>query len=467
MITIPRLVIGGVHSNVGKSSITLAVVAALKQRGLKVQTFKVGPDYLDPSHLSQVSGRPCYNLDGWMADKHYARQLMARTCADADIAIIEGVMGLFDGSSASGLQGSTAQIASWLQAPVLLVVKAHGMARSIAALVHGYATFEPQVQIGGVLANMCGSASHGHWLQQALEAAELPPLVGAIARDALPSLPSRHLGLVSAKETDWNDALIDQLAQAAKQHIDLNQLLAQAKQALPLPSAEATSPCADGPSLRIAVARDAAFQFYYPDLFDALEQRGCQLQFFSPLTDSQLPEQCDALYLGGGYPEVHGETLSENTSMRQSMRQFCASGRPVYAECGGLIYLCQGVEGREQRWPMIGVLPCWARMLEKRKALGYVEATLQMPSLFGPENTRLRGHEFHYSELCNDPIGVDGWQAAYRLKHNRSGRCHAEGYQKGNVLASYAHLHLGSQPQAVEAFLTKVRQVKDMLAAQG
>ncbi|MCD6525577.1 MAG: cobyrinate a,c-diamide synthase [Desulfuromonas sp.] len=468
-LAIPRLIIGGAHSSVGKSSVTLALIAALTQRGLKVQTFKVGPDYLDPSHLSRVSGRPCYNLDGWMCDEGYVRQLFNQACSDAanpaDIAIVEGVMGLFDGSSPSSLQGSTAQIASWLDAPVLLVVKAHGMARSIAALVHGYANFEPEVKIGAVIANMCGSASHGQLLSKALEAASLPPLAGAIPRGALPPLPSRHLGLVSAAETDWNDTLIKQLADAAAQHLDLDQLLNQASNATPLNSNVTNSPTNNSAhGLRIAIARDAAFQFYYPDLFAALEQRGAELCFFSPLTDAALPTECDALYLGGGYPEVHSERLARNTPMLQAVRNFCASGRPVYAECGGLIYLSQGVESADQSWPLTGILPCWARLLEKRKALGYVEASLQQPSLFGDCGSQLRGHEFHYSELCSDPIAVDGWQAAYSLKQNRSGNCHAEGYQKGNVLASYAHLHLASQPQAVDTFIDKIRCVKEELA---
>ena len=460
MIAIPRLIIGGTQSGVGKSSVTLALVAALRQRNLRVQTFKVGPDYLDPSHLSRASGRPCYNLDGWMSDKAYINGLFTRACVDADIAIIEGVMGLFDGSSADSLQGSTAQIADWLQAPVLLVVNAHGMARSIAAMVQGYANFEPTVKIGGVIANMCGSASHGQWLEQALEAAKLPPLLGAIPREALPQLPSRHLGLVSGEETDWNEALFKDLSKSAAEHVDLDKLLEQAKLAAKLTSGTAETEARADCGLRLAVGRDAAFLFYYPDLFDALEQRGVKLCFFSPLHDSCLPSDADALYLGGGYPEVHIEALSGNSKMLRAVHDFCNSGRPVYAECGGLMYLSQGVEDSDKKWPLAGILPCWSRMLPKRKALGYVEASLQGSSLFGKKNTRLRGHEFHYSELCSDPIGVDGWQSVYKLKQNRSGKCRAEGYQKGNMLASYAHLHLASHSDAIDTFIERIRDTK-------
>ncbi len=461
---IPRLVIGGAHSGVGKSSVALALVAALRKRGLKVQTFKVGPDYLDPGHLARLSGRPCYNLDGWMSDEAYVRQLFLDACADADIAIIEGVMGLFDGSSINSLNGSTAQIASWLQTQVILIVNVHGMARSIAALVQGYAEFDPAVQIGGVIANMCGSVSHGELLSQALDAAQLPPLLGAIHRADFPPLPSRHLGLVSADEFDWNTELYNRLSEVAEDRIDLDRLLTLVASAEDLVGSPSAAPKVAGQNLRIGIARDAAFQFYYPDLFDALKNRGVELCFFSPLCDSSMPPGCDALYLGGGYPEVHAEALSENRSMLLSVAEFCHSGRPVYAECGGLIYLSHGVEVDNRRWPLVGVLPSWARMLEKRKTLGYVEATLQRTSLFGDCEMRLRGHEFHYSELSSDPIGVDGWQSAYNLRQNRSGNCCDEGYQKGLVLASYAHLHLASQPQALDAFIEKIRMAK---AAQG
>ncbi|BCA79016.1 cobyrinate a,c-diamide synthase [Desulfuromonas sp. AOP6] len=461
MNAIPCLLMAGSQSGVGKSSLTLALVAAFRRRGLRVQTFKVGPDYLDPGHLAHVSGRPCYNLDGWMAGEDYCRSLFADACAKADIAIVEGVMGLFDGSSAESLSGSTAEMASWLKLPVLLVVNAHGMARSIAALVKGYSEFDERVSISGVIANMCGSESHGRWLQQALVAAAAPPLLGTVTRDAFPELPSRHLGLVSAQETDWSAPLIDRLCELAEHAIDLDKLLRQSVTVPPIKaSEEKTFPRTAWRGLKLAVARDEAFQFYYADLFDALHGRGVEIQFFSPLDDDSVPLHCDGLYLGGGYPELYGHKLAANEAMRHSIMEFCSSGKPVYAECGGLIYLCREVAVDNEIWPMVGVLPSRARMLQKRKALGYVEATLQVPTLFGAVGTRLRGHEFHYSELCDDPIGKDGWQAAYHLRKNRGAQVRDEGYQKGNILASYAHLHLASQPQALDSW------VENMYAAQ-
>lgn len=461
MKTIPSLIIAGTQSGVGKSSLTLALVAAFRRRGLRVQTFKVGPDYLDPGHLAHLSGQPCYNLDGWMAGKDYCRQLFHDACADADIAIVEGVMGLFDGSSAETLSGSTAEIASWLDLPVLLVVNAHGMARSIAALVKGYSEFDPQVRIAGVIANMCGSESHGRWLQQALEAAGAPPLLGTITRDAFPELPSRHLGLVSAAETAWNETVVTQIGELAENTIDLNKLMQQVTSPVTDIGKHHMSDRCSGRGLRLAVARDQAFQFYYADLFDSLKNCGVELCFFSPISDEAMPHDCDGLYLGGGYPELHAQQLAANESMRHSVAEFCDSGKLVYAECGGLIYLCREVETEDGAWSMVGVLPSRARMLQKRKTLGYVEVTLQDKTFFGKVGTSLRGHEFHYSELCENPIGREGWQSAFRLKRNRGGEVREEGYQKDNVLASYAHLHLASQPQALDALIEALRAMRE------
>jgi len=451
----PRLVIAGSHSGVGKSSLTLALVAVLRQRGLRVQTFKVGPDYLDPGHLSRISDRPCYNLDGWMCGRDYVTRLFAERSADADIAIIEGVMGLYDGSSPTSLDGSTAQIAAWLQAPVVLVVNSHGIARSLAAMVYGYASFEPGIGLAGVIANFCGSDSHATLLTQALQAASLPPLLGAVPRNALPTLPSRHLGLVSATETQWNADLVQQLAAAAEQHLNLDQLLQQARNASPLPPIPPAPPVkvVTNGTARLAIARDAAFQFYYQDLFDALEQRGVELVFFSPLEDKELPADCNGLYLGGGYPEEYAEQLSSNLTMLNSVREFCDSDRPVYAECGGLMYLSQGLQEEEKNWPFVGILPSWTRMRSRRKGLGYMEVTLQRSTLLGSAGTQLRGHEFHYSELCDDPLANPSWKAAYRVRTNRDGSLRDEGYCCGKILASYTHLHLASAPEALAGFI--------------
>ncbi len=460
-MSIPRLLIAGTQSGVGKSSITLALVAALRQRGLTVQTYKVGPDYLDPGHLTRVSGRPCYNLDSWMSSHDYLRDLLVRTGRDADICLVEGVMGLFDGSSSTGLSGSSAEIAALLDIPVALVVNSHGMARSVAALVAGYHNFEERVRLAGVMANRCGSKRHVELLEEALAHAGLPGLVGAIPRDGLPQLSSRHLGLVSADEQQLSDDLINQLALAAERAVNLDLLLAKADTASLLSGpSEGKQDKAIGSRVRLGVARDAAFQFYYADLFNQFEARGCEPVFFSPLEDDFLPESLDGLYLGGGYPEVYAGKLAANQGMLDSVRDFCSSGKPVYAECGGLIYLTSGVEYAGQHYPLVGELPVWTRMLEKRKTLGYVTATLTADSLFGHASTCFRGHEFHYSELVEEPTGKAGWQSVYQLTQNRGGQSRPEGYQRGNVLASYAHLNLASQPEALDSFVARLGKEK-------
>lgn len=450
---LPRIVIAGTQSGVGKTSVTLGLAAALRRRGLRVQTFKVGPDYLDPTYLALASGRPCYNLDGWMTDRDYVSGLFARVCAGADIAVIEGVMGLFDGADPEGLAGSTAQIAQWLAAPVLLVADAHGAGRSFAAAVHGFAAFEPEIRIAGVVANRCGSQRHAEGLAQSLQAASLPPLAGAVRRGALPELPSRHLGLVSADARAFSEEVIARLADAVEDAISLDRILELARHAEPF-TASIVEPPVPEKQARLGVARDEAFHFYYPDNLEALEHAGCELVPFSPLRDAALPEALDGLYIGGGYPEEHAASLAVNAGMLESIRQFARAGRAIYAECGGLMYLARGIELPDgTRHPMLGLLGAWTRMCPRRKSLGYVEVTLTRESLWGAPGDALRGHEFHYSELCAAPAGAE---PVYEVRHRRSEQAVAEGFQRGRILASYAHLHFASRPGAVRHFVSQL-----------
>jgi cobyrinic acid a,c-diamide synthase len=460
-------VIGGAGSGVGKTSLTLALTVALRRRGLRVQTFKVGPDYLDPTHLAQASGRPCYNLDGWMTGEAYVRALFARTAADADIALIEGVMGLFDGANPNNNEGSTAEIARWLDAPVLLVVNAHGMARSLAALVLGYTRLEPDLRIGGVLANQCGSARHGEWLAESLKASGLPPLLGAVARGSLPALASRHLGLVTADAQSLPQTTLDELGAAFERQAPLEPIIRLAQSAPHLAAggeAEmfAGKSASVKPRVRIGLAYDRAFHFYYPDCLELFEARGAEWVRFSPLADQALPDRLDGLYLGGGYPEEYATELSANTPVLEAIRCFAASGRPVYAECGGLMLLARGIETRDgQRHAMAGILPAWTRMLARRKALGYVEAEPAGPGFFGPAGTRLRGHEFHYSEMTEVEAGAGDWAAAWRVRRRRAEGSETEGFRRGNVLASYVHPHFASCPEAVDHFIQACATTRD------
>lgn len=449
-MTRPRLIIGAASSGSGKTSVALALAAAFRRRGLRVQTFKAGPDFLDPAWLALASGRPCYNLDGWMSGETYVKELFDRAAEACDLALIEGVMGLFDGASATSLEGSTAELARWFEAPVLLVVNAHGAARSVAATVAGFARFEPGVRIGGVIANWCGSERHAAWVAESLRAADQPPLLGSLPRGAFPALPSRHLGLAAPP----SGGAFEEFAAAAEQRLALDEILSLAGTAPPLASPARSAGVAPEASVRLGVAHDAAFHFYYPDNLEALEAAGSRLAPFSPLTDSRLPEDLDGLYIGGGYPEEHARELSANGSMLECVRAFAASGRPVYAECGGLMYLSQGIEtaGGERR-PMAGLLPAWTRMLPKRKALGYVEASPEGVSFFASPGETLRGHEFHYSELGPLDGAAAEWRPAYRLRRRRDATSATEGFQRGSVVASYVHLHFASHPGAARRFV--------------
>jgi cobyrinic acid a,c-diamide synthase len=484
----PRIVIAGTQSGVGKTSLTLAIVTALRKRGLTVQTFKVGPDFLDPTYLTVASGRPCYNLDGWMAGRDYVCRLFARASKGADISVIEGVMGLFDGADPAGSEGSTAEIARWLDTPVLLIAEVYGMARSLAALVKGYASFEKNLRLAGVIANRCGSERHASMLAISLAAEKLPPLVGGIPQGALPNLPSRHLGLVTADSGNLPLSVLDGLAEAFERYASVDEILSIARSAPLINTTAVPSDVASLPSflkrgrgrfshtdknppkspftkggltgleidkrISIGVAHDAAFHFYYQDLFDELEMRGCTLHHFSPLADSRLPGNLDALYLGGGYPEEYAEILSGNRQMLSAIREFSSSGRPVYAECGGLMYLCRTLEKQDgTQYPMAGLIPASTRMLDRLKSLGYVEVTLNADSLWGAEGATLRGHEFHYSELTADPTADSSWRAVYTLKRRRTDGVTKEGFQSGRLLASYSHLHLASHPEALRYFI--------------
>jgi cobyrinic acid a,c-diamide synthase len=453
--SLPRLVIAGTHSGSGKTSITLALTAALKKRGLKVQTFKVGPDFLDPSYLALASGRPCYNLDGWMTSRGYVQDLFDRTTRDSDLAVIEGVMGLFDGADPTNSESSTAEIAHWLKAPVVLVANVHGQARSLAALVKGFNEFDPDIRLAGIIANQSGSAHHCQWLKASLEAASLPPLLGAVSRGTLPTLKSRHLGLVTADRQTLSAETLDQLAEGLERQIPLDLVLSQARSAPAWDGpASAQEERAERPKISLGYAYDQAFHFYYQDNLEVLKRGGAELIPFSMLEDSHLPGGLDGLYLGGGYPEEYAEELSENEPMLQDIRTFAAQGKPIYAECGGLMVLTQGIETLEgKRYPLVGLLPVWSRMLPSLKALGYVQVQLTEDTFWGAKGDVLRGHEFHYSELQGDPRDQGDWQAIYKVTKRRRRDLTSEGFQSGSVLASYAHLHWASNTKVIQAMI--------------
>ena len=445
------LMIAATSSGTGKTSVTLALCRAFARAGLKVAPFKVGPDFLDPTYLEIAADSECHNLDIWMTGEDYMKRLFADKAADADIALVEGVMGLFDGVSAETLEGSSADVARSLGLPVILLVNAKGMSRSIAPMVKGFADFHPDVKIAGVIANHIGSEKHLEWLGDSLAAAGLPPLIGAIPKEAFEELPSRHLGLRTADSRLLDSYMLDSMADVIESNSDGDMIMEIAGMDI-LPTEEAATPPAE-PVARLAVAMDRAFHFYYRDNLSALEREGCELCFFSPLKDEALPEDIDGLYIGGGYPEEYAKELATNVSMKDSIRGF-AEGHPVYGECGGLVYLSEGVDTLDgNRHDFVGLLPARAKMNSRYKSLGYVEAEFLEDTVLGKAGGPVRGHRFHYSELTEDPAGKDGWRSVYDLKGKRNAKSLREGYMKGGTLLSYAHLHFASAPGAAKCFV--------------
>ena len=459
-----RLIIAGTGSGVGKTSLTLGIIRQLRDRGLKVVSFKCGPDYLDPSWHRIASGEECYNLDGWMTDKNYVVSLFDRVSRDYDIAIIEGVMGLFDGASPTSLDGSTAQIAQWLNAPVILVCNSHGTARSLAAAVKGYDSLENQISIDGVIANFCGSEGHARILKEALESEKLAPLTGWLKRDSLPELPSRHLGLHSADQVSNAEQSISKISNALSETIDFDMLLEiadrpwQTKDIQSLPNKRS--------DFKIGIAWDEAFQFYYPDNLEIMRAAGFELELFSPLRDTQTPE-CDLLYFGGGYPEVYAEELATNESMLKSIQQYVLSKKCIYAECGGLMYLSKFVKTVDgDKHPMAAVLPFATEMLTKRKMLGYITTSFESDCFFGKKGDTLRGHEFHYSQIIEERS--ENWQKVYSLQGRRKGsKARAEGFFNTYILASYVHQHFASNPQALDYLKDYLAKIYDKSSRAG
>lgn len=447
------IIIAGVTSSVGKTTIAVGIMDALRRRGLEVQPFKVGPDYIDPGHHTPSSGsagRVSRNLDSWMMSSRAVLELYHRAMMGADVGVVEGVMGLFDGYSGSEDTGSTAHVARLLAAPVVLVVDVSHTARSAAATVLGFQQFDRTVELSGVVLNNVGSPGHLRAVKEAIAAGTGLPVLGHLHRSADLVLPHRHLGLVPAVEGLPLRAFREKLAQEVENNFNLDAVLLLAHgHHPPAPSASELFPLPAIPSrVRIAVARDEAFNFYYQDNLDMLTAWGASLVPFSPLHDPKLPPRMGGVYIGGGFPEVFASALSANQSLMDDIRMAAHRGTPMYAECGGLMYLGQAIvdfEGR--RHPMVGLMPGEAIMKRSALSLGYaeVEARVSNPLMLSGE--RARGHEFHYSEWQGDTTGI---ATAYSVL-NRGGR--PAGFVRGNILATYVHLHFASNPKLAPRFV--------------
>ncbi|MGH9520562.1 MAG: cobyrinate a,c-diamide synthase [Terriglobales bacterium] len=420
------LIVAGTHSGVGKTTLSLALLQGLRERGLRVRAFKAGPDFLDATHLARAAQADCLNLDTWMLGPELCRRRLEAAAAACDFALVEGMMGLFDGRSGGSDEGSTAELARCLGLPVVLVADASAGVRSVAATVLGFRQFDPGLRLAGVILNRVGGAAHLDMLREAMHAVPGVEVLGGAPVDPRLHLPERHLGLCLDHE-------LQVPAGWAADHVDLDRLL---QLALEIPAAGKAAPPFPPAKLRMGVARDAAFCFYYPDNLEALRHMGIELVEFSPLRDHALPDGIAGIYLGGGYPELHAASLSRNHAMCAAIRGFAAAGGFIYAECGGMMYLARELDGTA----MAGVLPCSVRMEKRPQAVGYREVMSE--ALLGPQGPRVRGHEFHYSTLQRE-----GASEPAHLVLERDGGLRPEGFLLNNVVASYIHLHFASCPE--------------------
>jgi len=466
---VPRIVIAGTHSGAGKTTVTLGLLRALQRRGMVVQPFKVGPDFIDPGWQTAAvtaadqPGRLARNLDAWLLPPATVVELFARDADGADVAVIEGMMGLYDGVDGRSEAGSTAEVAKLLRAPVVLVLDVAGSVRSAAAVALGFVSFDPEVTLAGVIANRVGGGRHEQWLHDALDTAGVP-LLGVLPWDDRLKLPERHLGLVPAAEHSAREA-IDALADAVEEHVDVAALVRTAGLALPLvvPGPQIFPPMSVAQQVALGVARDEAFSFYYEDALDLLESRGARIVPFSPLHDRDLPP-VHGLYMGGGFPEIYAGKLAENVRLREQVKEAVASGMPVYAECGGMMYLAQTLvdeAGREH--PMVGALPLMTRMQPRLAALGYVTLTATTDSVLLRKGETVRGHEFHFSTTT--PLGP----VEFGLT-SVGGRGLAEGKDgicTPNVFASYAHVHFASHPVMAERFVNAAKNYRGQIQGSG
>ncbi|KLU65344.1 cobyrinic acid A,C-diamide synthase [Desulfosporosinus acididurans] len=490
---IPRLVLAGTHSGVGKTTLATGLMAALHKRQRPIQGYKVGPDYIDPSYHAAATGRASRNLDRWLLGDRLP-SVFLQSSQDR-WAVIEGVMGMFDGMSGTAGFGSTADVAKLLKAPIILIVDASSMSRSAAALVHGFKTYDPEVSLQGVILNRVKSPAQEKIIREALLELEIPVL-GVLPKETSLHLPERHLGLIPVGEGGLLEGFIESLAEFMQKYLDLEQIekiMLQAPDFLEITQSDnniynddlssglnpgiedlnhidifknnnlkqGESGCANrrgdlldlkasDHKFRLGLAWDEAFLFYYQDALDLAEGLNCSLIPFSPLHDLALPDDLDGIFLGGGFPELHLQELSDNISFLDSLRGFAAKGKSIYAECGGYMYLGKSItsfEGKEL--PMAGLIPMKAEMTKRLQGIGYRRGVFREDNFLGPRGTVVRGHEFHYSRV----IYESEVPAVYELfKGEQPDRL--EGYMRNNLVASYLHLNFAGQPELMQHWFT-------------
>lgn len=451
-LKLPRLVIAATQSSSGKTTVVTGILRALKNMKVAVQPYKVGPDYIDPTYHGMAAGRCGHNLDSWLVTGEKMTELFAYEAKGADLAVVEGVMGLYDGGK-NGIS-STAEIAKALKAPVVLVINCRSMGDSAAAVALGFKHYDPEVNLAGVILNCLGSKTHYEMIAKAMAKLQIRVL-GAVYRNDELKMPERHLGLTPAQEKNV-EATVDKMAEAMADQIDIKALLEIAESAPALQVEELDLKEAQ-PRVKIAVARDKAFSFYYPASLQVLRSCGAELVFFSPLEDKELPPGVQGVILGGGFPELFAETLAGNTGMLNSLRAAAAAGMPFYGECGGFMYMMRGIRDFEGRLhPMLNIIPYEAGMHKKLQTVGYVEAKLMEDSFLGSKGTVFHGHEFHFS---NQEEGQTE-NFAFEFTKMRNNAKYMAGYHKNNVLGSYLHMHFLGNPRAAENFVKACEEFK-------
>lgn len=455
------VLVSGPASGAGKTTVAAALMAAVRKRGLIVQPFKCGPDFIDPGHHALVCGRPSHNIDTWMLSAEVNQRIFASACRDADFTVVEGMMGLFDGVSGNSEKGSSAEIAKLLGLPVLLVVDASSSARSVAALVHGFQTFDPGVQVVGVVLNRVAGSAHAEMLEDALREASPDLVVGWLPQQKELHLNERYLGLQTAGERSWNREALDLMASLLEEHFPLDRLMNACQITLPEHKDKAAHATPDA-GIRIGVARDRAFCFYYQAALDELRRQGAELVEFSPLTSNRLPEHLDAVYFGGGYPELYAEILSNQKRLLSDLHEFAQAGKPIYGECGGLIFLSRELIARDgARWPMAGLLPISIQMTDGLVHFGYAEMQFVQDGL-AAKGTCVRGHSFH----CSRIIGEGELAKTAIVHYSLSRKSESEGFAVGNVFGSYVHLHFAAEPSLAERFVSLGRIARKRSSTQ-
>ena len=464
IMNIPRVLIAGDRSSAGKTTVCIGLLGALRERGLEVQGFKVGLDYIDPGFHTLVSDRPSRNLDGFLMPADTVKELFIRGCEGADIAVIEGVRGLYEGLNYFDDTGSTAQIAKILHCPVILVIDAGSITRSVAAVVNGYKSFDPEVQLSGVILNNIGSERHGEKAEKAVEKYCGVKVIGKIPRKRELGISMRHLGLITATECKnrWQDfdVVLNEIKKSVNEGVDVKMLFDVAKSARALKTPEARifhakTDRSEEAKVRIAVAFDEAFNFYYQDTLDLLALEGAEVVYFSPIRDKKLPGGVDAVYIGGGFPEIYAAELSSNTQMLDDLRDFYEGYGVIYAECGGLMYLMEQLEYKGGSFEMCGVIKGLARMGGEKRVINYVEGEFRKDCILGKKGSGFKGHEFHHSKiLLEDMANVD---FAYKILRGEGIKDGMDGIITKNCLASFVHLHAASYTGFAENFVRSAR----------